>query len=101
MSIPVTCTLPLTDLLKVKPELWDEVAVFMSGQESIRGSLGLKDLVNKHLNVHSKPTHVPNNKVGQYEGDDGDTTLPVTINKMKSIAILDSGAGVSIATKAA
>ena len=56
--------------------------------------------MNEHLNVHSKPTPIPVNKVGQHEGEDGNTTLPVTINKMKSIAILDSGAGVSIATKA-
>ena len=91
LSAPVTCTLPLKDLLKVKPELWDEVAVFMSGRESKSRSLGLKDLVKEHSNVHSKPTPIPINKVGQYEGDDGNTTLPVTINKMKSIAILDSG----------
>lgn len=26
MSTPVTCTLPLTDLLKIKPELWEYVA---------------------------------------------------------------------------
>ena len=64
LSAPVTCTLLLTDLLKVKPELWDEVALFMSGQESKSRSLGLKDLVNEHLNVHSKPPPIPINKVG-------------------------------------
>ena len=43
---------------------------------------------------------VPLNKVGDYcEGDDGNTTLPVEFNGVKSLAILDSGAGVAIATK--
>ena len=43
---------------------------------------------------------VPLNKVGDYyEGDDGNTTLPVEFNGVKSLTILDSGAGVAIATK--
>ena len=36
---------------------------------------------------------------GTAEDDEGNTTLPVEINKIKSIAILDSGAGVGIATR--
>ena len=31
--------------------------------------------------------------------DEGNTTLPVTINNIKSIVVLDSGAGIGIATK--
>ena len=43
---------------------------------------------------------VPLNKVGDYyEGDDGNTTLLVEFNEVKSLAILDSGVGVAIATK--
>ena len=43
---------------------------------------------------------IPLNKVGDYcEGDDGNTTLPVEFNEVKSLAILNSGAGVAIATK--
>ena len=43
---------------------------------------------------------VPINKVGQYfEDDHGNATLPMEINGIVSMAILDSGAGVSIATK--
>ena len=53
--------------------------------------------------VVSKPStkiRVQINKVGgTTEDDEGNTTLPVEINKIKSIAILDSGAGVGIATK--
>ena len=47
-----------------------------------------------------KYEHVPINKVGNYsEGEDGNTTLPVKFNDIKNMAILDSGAGVAIATK--
>ena len=43
---------------------------------------------------------IPLNKVGDYcEEDDGNTTLLVEFNGVKSLAILDSGAGVAIATK--
>ena len=45
-------------------------------------------------------TCIPVNKVGEYQGkDDGNTTLPVELSCIKSVAILDSGAGISIATK--
>ena len=41
------------------------------------------------------------NKVGEYcEGEDGNTTLPIEYKGVKTVAILDSGAGVAIATKA-
>ena len=43
---------------------------------------------------------VPINKVGEYcEGEDGNTLLPVQYGEIKTMAILDSGAGVAIATK--
>ena len=43
---------------------------------------------------------VPLNKVGEYcEGDDDNTTIPVEFAGKRSVAILDSGAGVAIATK--
>ena len=43
---------------------------------------------------------VPINKVGDYnEREDNNTALPVEFNDIKSMAILDSGAGVAIATK--
>ena len=34
-----------------------------------------------------------------YEGDDGNTPLPMELNEVKSLSILDSGAQVVIATK--
>ena len=59
--------------------------------------------VLKPRTVVSKPStkiRVQINKVGgTAEDDEGNTTLPVEINKIKSIAILDSGAGVGIATR--
>ena len=43
---------------------------------------------------------IPVNKVGDYcKGEDGNTTIPVEFARQTSIAILDSGAGVAIATK--
>lgn len=37
---------------------------------------------------------LPINKVGDYcEGEDGNTTLPLEFNNVKSLAILDSEAG--------
>ena len=54
-----------------------------------------KEMVKK---VKCEP--IPINKVGDYcEGEDSNTTLPVEFNDIKSIAILDSGARVAIATK--
>ena len=40
-----------------------------------------------------------NKESGIKEKDEGNTTLPVTCEGIQSIAILDSGAGISIATK--
>ena len=49
---------------------------------------------------HSIKAPIQVNKVGEKaKDDDGNTTLPVTINNVKSITILDSGAGIGIATK--
>ena len=43
---------------------------------------------------------IPINKMGYYcEDDQGNGTLPMEVNHVVSIAILDSGARVSIATK--
>ena len=40
------------------------------------------------------------NKVGEYcEGEDSNMTIPVSYQGVKTFAILDSGAGVAIATK--
>ena len=40
------------------------------------------------------------NNYGKHTADKGNSMLPIQMGKVKSLAILDSGAGVSIATKA-
>ena len=57
--------------------------------------------IDEIQNPHKTLKPVPLNKVGDYcEGEDGNTSLPVEHAGVKSMAILDSGAGVAIATKA-
>ena len=55
----------------------------------------LKEVVGK-----VKCELVPINKVKDYcEGEDNNTTLFLDFNEVKIMAILDSGAGIAIATK--
>ena len=63
-------------------------------------------IISKGNFEQSKPakiiarTRVELNKVsGIQEKDEGNTTLPVNYEGIESMAILDSGAGISIATK--
>ena len=102
LSTQVKITLPLADVLKIKPELWKEVLdclkkmgilvpMHMTTMDGITQS-------KKDDKIKSEP--VPLNKVGDYcEGEDGNTTLPVEYNGHKNLAILDSGAGIAIVTK--
>ena len=101
LSTPVRVSLPLVDQLKVRPELWHEVVKSLK-----RMGIELPLIKEFRETMVIEPTKrvkcepVPLNKVGDYyEGDDGNTTLPVEFNGVKSLAILDSGAGVAIATK--
>ena len=92
LSTLVKVTLTLADLLKVKPELWHEITSFL-------GKMGvpvpkLKPIqMNKELvKKATKCELVTINKVGDCcEGEDGNTTLPVEFNDVKSLVILDSG----------
>ena len=101
LSIPIRVSLPLADVLNVRPELWHEVVKCLRRmgmemplfQEMREGMV--VDLLKK-----IKCKLVPLNKVEYYcEGDDGNTTSPVEFNEVESLAILDSRAGVAIATK--
>src|SRR5271156_2648216 len=66
-----------------------------------------KHIMLKEVNLDKALPHpskqvmpVPLNKVGKYcEDNEGNATLPMEIGKIVSTAILDSGTGVSIATK--
>ena len=40
------------------------------------------------------------NNFGRHRADKGNSMLPIQMDKVKTLAILDTGAGVSIATKA-
>ena len=102
MSAPITCTLPLMDVLKVRPELWESVAKRLQDVGLWNKELTLDKVLktNTVVSRHSIKAPIQVNKVGEKaEDDEGNTTLPVTINNVKSIAILDSGAEVGIATK--
>ena len=100
LAAPIKCTLPLADILRVKPELWKDVGkclekmgIHIPISETERALEAMK-----HTKKVVEP--IPVNKVGDYcEGEDGNTTIPVEFAGQTSIAILDSGAGVAIATK--
>ena len=103
LSAPVTCTLPLAELLKLKPNLWMNVAACLTEHGVWAPGYSLTDLLKAKPQERKpyKPVPIRVNKVGKHTEDDkGNTTLPIEINKVISTAILNSGAGVSIATKA-
>ena len=99
MSAPIKCTLPLADVLKARLELWEEVARYLKtiGVDiSLMKPMPWKEKENPKKNQ----TLAPFNKLGDYcEGEDSNITIPVTYEGITTLAILDSGAGVAIATK--
>lgn len=101
LSTLVRVTMPLADVLKVKPELWEGITKAFEHMGIRIPSHEMSKSTNEseqQKRVNCKP--VPIKKVGDYyEGEDGNTMLPVEFNNVKSLAILDSGAGVAIATK--
>ena len=94
LSAPIKCTLPLANFLRARPDMWEEVARYlkMIGVDIPIGKLshmGEKEETKKNL------APISLNKVGDYcEGEDGNTTLPVLYQGVKTFAILDSGARV-------
>ena len=100
MSAPITCTLPLTDGLKIRPDLWESVAKCLTDRGFWNKKMTLEQAQKPKTLASRTKIQVPINKLGdKAENNEGNTTLPVLIHKIKSIAILDSGAGVGIATK--
>ena len=97
---PIQCTLTLGELLKVRPQMWEDL-------EETMEKFGIKKMTKREVNQmrginEKKPLMepVPLNQVGDYcEGKEGNITLLVQFNEVKALAILDSGAGVAIATK--
>ena len=100
LSTPIDYKLTLGEILKVRPHLWNELATILE-------KMGIKGIKPKELNqlqngdkAHAPLQPVPVNKVGEYcEGEDGNITLPAKYNNVKTLAVLDSGAAIAIATK--
>ncbi|RYA38459.1 hypothetical protein [Enterobacter cloacae complex sp. GF14B] len=99
MSIPIQCTLNLGELLKIRPYLWNDIQKTL--EKVVITGLITKNLGKlKHKLDNKEIRSIPMNKVGEYyEGEEGNTTLPVRYNDVETMAILDSWAGIAIATK--
>ena len=82
MSTPVTCTLPLTDLLKVKPELWEYVARCLTDHGLWNKKFSLDEALDMKTRLSRKSvrTAVPVNQMEEGENNGSNTTLPVLIN---------------------
>ena len=96
LSAQISCKLLLRELMRAQPEIWEGITEDMAAQ----------GILEKGKFEQSKPaetiagTRVALNKVsGVQEKDEGNTTLPVNYEGIESMAILDSGAGISITTK--
>ena len=95
----VECKLTLEELLKVRPHVWANVArtLWKMGIQGI-GLDKIKDL-KKRNRTPTRVQPMPLNKVGEYfEGEEGNITQHIEYNNVRTLAILNSGARVSIAT---
>ena len=100
LSTQIECRLTLGELLRVRPNLWTDLAGTLQ-------SIGIKGILEEHIKLLKESNQTPSsvqlvplNKVGEYyEGPDGNITLPIEYNDVETLAILDNGAGVAIATK--
>ena len=82
--------------MQAQPEIWEGITEDMVVQGLL--NKGKFDQTKPAKTIIGKPVGL--NKVSGIKGkDEGNTTLPVTYGGIQSIAILDSRAGISIATK--
>ena len=89
----------MAKLLKAKPKLQKEVGKCLK-HIGIDLSFVEKVASSSTTTCIPKSELVPINKVGQHnDGEDANTTLLVELKGYKHISILDSGAGIAIATK--
>ena len=102
LAAPVTATLPLMEFLRFKPEMWTQVLKLLK-------SKGYSGFGEYNPNKQNKKTSkLPEQKIslnklnnqGKYRADKGNSMLPVQVDGIKTLAVLDTGAGISIATKA-
>ena len=96
LSAPIKCTLPFIELMKLRPELWEGLTEKLVEQGVLnRGRLSQ---ANPAKTTYDEPIELK--KVRDIQAkDEGNTTLPIVYEGIESVAILDSGAGISIATK--
>ena len=100
LSTPIKCTLTLGELLRIRPHIWQDLSKTLNHIRIAGVSWSqVKDL--KSTNEHTIQVQlVLLNKIGEYcEGAKGNITLPIEYNNEKTLAILDSGARIAIATK--
>ncbi|MCO5568951.1 hypothetical protein L7F22_022654 [Adiantum nelumboides] len=100
LSTPITCIITLSELLKIKPHLWEEMGKHLEvkGMKIPHQENPILEL--KYQGNQPRAQSVPINKVGDYcEGEEDNTTLPVEYQGIKIVAMLDSGTGVAIATE--
>ena len=102
LAAPVTATLPLMDFLKVKPEMWAQVSRMLQNKGyACMGNFNPEN--HKEIAAGTSVQKLSFNKLnnyGKHRADKGNSMLPIQMGKVKTLAILDTGAGVSIATKA-
>ena len=88
--------MPLVELMKNRLELWESLTKKLVEQ----GVLNRRQFsqVGPSKQSHEEPIELK--KVsGIQTKDEGNTTLPINYKGIESIAILESGVGISIATK--
>ena len=99
LSAPIKCTLPLPNLLRARPKMWEGVVRYLKtiGVDIPMGEINQLKGQEKQTKVVPP---VPLNKVGDYcEGEDSNIIIPVSYQGVKTFAILDSRVGVAITTK--
>ena len=90
LKVPVTCTLPLGEFLRVRPKIWDEVAKHLKDQGLLRHETRYEDPISESPSQTSR--HLPLDKAnGNTNTNKANTTLPLKYKGVMSIVILDSG----------
>ena len=96
ISAPIKCTLPLIELMKVFPKLWEGLTKKLVEKGVL--NKGRLSQVGPARTTYLEPVELK--KVSGIQTKNvGNTTMPINYKDIESIAILDSCAGISIATK--
>ena len=86
----------------MKPEMWTKVSKMLQNKGyACMGNFNFEN--HKEIAAGTSVQKLSFNKLnnyGKHRADKGNSMLPIQMGKVKTLAILDIGAGVSIATKA-